>query len=181
MIGRGTQAAALTATVGHGHLVIGRHMGTEGIVGRSIPMPTAGARPRIPGATHRGFLPAGTVSVIPYREFSLLAGLRRSLTPPAALAVEDSPGTFVGGDEAEAVAGSGAMTVAMEDAIVKITEIDHILGTSEAANENEYTTGSENGIGSATNEIGSIFQGLGGLRRLPCEHGPHSPAEISGM
>lgn len=85
-----------------------------------------------------------------------------------------------GGDEAEAVAGSGAMTAAMGDATVKITEIDHILGTNEAANENEYTTESGSGIGSATNAIESTFLALGGLRR-PYEHGPHSRAEISGM
>jgi len=156
-------------------------MGTEGIVGRSIPMPTAGARPRIPGATHRGFLPAGTVSAIPCREFSLLAGLRRSLILPAGPAAADSPGTFVGGGEAEPVAGSGAMTAAMGDAIVKTTEIDHILGTSEAANDNEYTTGSENGIGSATSVIESTFLALGGHLRLPRERGPHFLAEILGM
>lgn len=156
-------------------------MGTEGIVGRSIPMPTAGARPRIPGATHRDSLPAGTVSAIPYPEFSLLAGLRRSLIPPAVPAAVDSPGTFGGGDEAEAVAASGGTTAAMGDATVKITEIDHILGTSEAANENEYTTGNETGIGSAISAIESTFLALGGLLRLPHEHGLHSRAETSGM
>jgi hypothetical protein len=95
--------------------------------------------------------------------------------------VADLPGIFVGGDEVEAVAVSGVTTAAMGDASVKITEIDHILGTSEAANENEYTTGSENGIGSATSAIELTFLGPGGLLRPPHEHGPHSLAEISGM
>ena len=99
---------------------------------------------------------------------------------PAVPAVADLLVIFVGGDGAEAVAGSGATTAATGDATVKITEIDRISGTNEAANENEYTIESGSGIGSATNVIGSTSLGLGGLRPL-YEHGPQSRAEISEM
>ena len=181
--GRGTRATASTATVGLAHLVTGLRMATAVIVARSIPTPTAAAHPQTPGATHRAFHPAGMDSVTRYRASSPLVGPRPFLIPRAVRAAADLPATFAGEGEAEAVAANGATTAGMEDATVRTTETDPTLGTSEAASENDYTSGSgsESGNGSATHAIGSISRGPGGRRPLRYEHDRHCLVGISGM
>jgi hypothetical protein len=158
-------------------------MGTAVIVARRIPMPTAGDHLPTPGATRRAFHPAGMDSATLYRASSPLVGPRPCLIPRAARAAADLLATFAGEGEAEAVAANGATTAGMEDATVRITATDPTLGTSEAASENDYTSGSgsANGNGSATRAIGSISRGPGGRRPLRYEHDRHCLVGILGM
>ena len=76
--GRGTPAVVSTAIVDYpGRLAKGLPSASAATAARSIPTPTAAAHPRIPGATHPGFRPAGMASATPCPESSLRAAPRR--------------------------------------------------------------------------------------------------------
>ena len=76
--GRGTPAVVSTAIVDYpGRLAKGLPSASAATAARSIPTPTAAAPPRIPGATHPAFRPAGMASATPCPESSLRAAPRR--------------------------------------------------------------------------------------------------------
>ena len=179
LIGRGTRAAATTATAGPARLATGPRTVTASIAARATRMPTAAAlpssragtrpassRPATDSATRS---PASSRPVVP-RPFSI---------PRAGPGAAASPATSAAGEAAvAAAAASGATTAAMADGTATTTETARTLETSAAASESGTARGTATataiGSGSATSGTASTSREPGGRRPLRCGRGRRS-------